>query len=442
MKIASQTDTASGTLRQTLVKGPRRSRLGQGIIGFCCTASLALGGFLYWRDLPPEVNVPTPTMPSPNAYDFFNRAASLERDGNKVDYAISNVHRSGAPEDKPYSTAEKAALVQENGPALQELRTGLSYPYEQPPARSFSALMPYLSKYRQTARLMLLEAQVKGEQGDWPVAASTDLDIIRLGSAVPHGGSMIAGLVGVAITAIGQKQLWKDAEHLSAPQARDTARLLRNITFVSFGQVLQEEEWSDEAGMAEFMARPRWRGSAEAFSSEDATIGEKASFWLRMQPFSKQQIMDNYRRYMDGLVANGRLPYTTPGTEPPVPTDPINQVLLPVFSGGRFRWAKSEAQIVLLTTELELRAYSLDHHRYPSSLPELVPSYEPSNPTDPFALCSPLHYRSDGHSYLLYSVGPDGKDDGGTPCKPANGSHMDNYQIGDKGDIVVGVNTP
>ncbi len=101
-----------------------------------------------------------------------------------------------------------------------------------------------------------------------------------------------------------------------------------------------------------------------------------------------------------------------------------------------------DAEKTLLTTTLALRAYFLEHHRYPSSLQELVPTYLPALPGDPFALSGPVHYRSDGRSYLLYSVGPDGKDDGGVPCKPSNTTRMNNYQAEDKGDVVVGVNTP
>lgn len=433
-------EITSGRLGQTLVKGPRRSRTGQRILGFCGTIAVALGGFLYWRDLPPEIHVPTPAMPSPNALDYFIRAANLEKDSTKVDWAIASVHTGAVRDDRLYSTAEKAALIRENAPALLEFRKGLTYPYQQPPMRSFSARLPYYAKTRALARLLMLEAQVKGEQGDWGGAASTDLDNIRMGAAVPRGGTLIAGLVGIAITAIGEKQLWKDADHLNATQARSAIRSLNSITFVPYSQVMQEEEWGTEAGLAESMRSPHWRGACEEFSSDNAS--EALLFWLRLQPYSKRQIMDNYTRYMDSLVANARLPYVASSAEPPIPNDPINNVLAPFFSSAGFRAVRMDTQTDQLTTALALRAYFLEHHQYPAHLQELVPSYLPSLTADPFAHSGPLSYRVNGSSYLLYSVGPDGKDDGGIPCKPAQGTHMNSYDATSKGDIVVGVNTP
>ncbi|MHC5540499.1 hypothetical protein ACYOEI_19950, partial [Singulisphaera rosea] len=46
----------------------------------------------------------------------------------------------------------------------------------------------------------------------------------------------------------------------------------------------------------------------------------------------------------------------------------------------------------------------------------LTPGLLSAIPSDPFAAKQgPLVYRNTGSGALLYSVGPDGKDDGGTP---------------------------
>jgi hypothetical protein len=84
---------------------------------------------------------------------------------------------------------------------------------------------------------------------------------------------------------------------------------------------------------------------------------------------------------------------------------------------------------------------------YPASLSQLVPSYLHSVPIDPFTPSSmPLLYRLNGAKYILYSIGPDMHDDGGTPI-----SDKTRRDILDKnapyavwpnshGDIVAGVN--
>jgi len=99
---------------------------------------------------------------------------------------------------------------------------------------------------------------------------------------------------------------------------------------------------------------------------------------------------------------------------------------------------------------LALHAYQLDHGSYPATLTALVPGYLNSIPDDPFALNGPLRYRLKGQQYVLYSIGPDGKDDGGVPSKdgvklavPAqkrpNRSQV-TITAESTGDIVAGVN--
>ena len=60
-----------------------------------------------------------------------------------------------------------------------------------------------------------------------------------------------------------------------------------------------------------------------------------------------------------------------------------------------------------LLTSLRLRK---DY--YPDALVELVPAYLDHEPVD-FADRKPLRYRRKGGDYVLYSIGADGKDDGG-----------------------------
>jgi hypothetical protein len=63
-----------------------------------------------------------------------------------------------------------------------------------------------------------------------------------------------------------------------------------------------------------------------------------------------------------------------------------------------------------------LAAFRAEHGRYPAKLDDLAPKYLPTVPNDLFA-DKPLIYRSSEHGYLLYSVGPNGKDDGGKTCE-------------------------
>lgn len=83
------------------------------------------------------------------------------------------------------------------------------------------------------------------------------------------------------------------------------------------------------------------------------------------------------------------------------------------------------AERTLLRVIPALAAYQADQGRPPASLEDLVPAYLPSVPLDPYT-GKPLHYRIRGDICTVYSVGPNGQDDGG----------MDGREEGDDGDIV------
>jgi hypothetical protein len=68
-----------------------------------------------------------------------------------------------------------------------------------------------------------------------------------------------------------------------------------------------------------------------------------------------------------------------------------------------------------VTTAIALKRYQLRHGNLPPNLSALVPEFLPAVPLDPVD-GNPLHYRPNGDgTYLLYSVGSNGKDDGGNP---------------------------
>jgi hypothetical protein len=71
----------------------------------------------------------------------------------------------------------------------------------------------------------------------------------------------------------------------------------------------------------------------------------------------------------------------------------------------------------LTEISLVLGAYRTEHGRYPQELRELQPRFLPALPKDPYG-GEDFRYRAEDHTpegdgYVLYSVGPDGKDNGG-----------------------------
>jgi hypothetical protein len=80
----------------------------------------------------------------------------------------------------------------------------------------------------------------------------------------------------------------------------------------------------------------------------------------------------------------------------------------------RARHDRSQAELRLLRTDIALRLFRSGRGKFPRKLDELIPNHLDSIPLDPFS-GKPLVYEWRTNSYLLYSIGPDGKDDRGTP---------------------------
>jgi hypothetical protein len=95
-----------------------------------------------------------------------------------------------------------------------------------------------------------------------------------------------------------------------------------------------------------------------------------------------------------------------------------------VFQGAKTRHDISAAKRRLITAELALRIFQSEHGQPPAQLSDLVPRYLPRVPIDPFTE-KELIYRPQGTNWLLYSVGEDGTDDGGTPASRNRGAKGD-----------------
>ena len=94
----------------------------------------------------------------------------------------------------------------------------------------------------------------------------------------------------------------------------------------------------------------------------------------------------------------------------------LGQILMSLISPD-VRWFadlndRGAMQFDLTRLAFALAAYRADRGRYPAKLADLTPKYVAKVPKDIFN-DSELHYRQEEGGYLLYSVGPNGRDDGG-----------------------------
>jgi hypothetical protein len=290
-----------------------------------------------------------------------------------------------------------------------------------------------------------VESHARSERGDWEGACRSTLDILHLGQDIPRGGALISSLVGGAVNAIGRKELIQIVPHLNAGAARQAALQIEELEEKRFSaaDMFQEEKWAGLAQLQKSMKSSNWRSiGALAEPVDDPVAKWKTDF--RLQLCSKRGVVRSYTNYMDTLIERNRLTYKSALAAPalPLPSDPINEVLLPVFERARCNLARDATGNCQMATMLALRAFQLERGRYPTTLRELTPRYLKHVPIDPFGDTEPLRYENQGNTYLLYSIGPDGVDDGGRPIEAGSGSRSTRYYIlpDSKGDAVAGIN--
>jgi len=433
-----------------LVPKPKR-RIGRNLI--LVTILSLVGVLVAWGRFiadDPVLTIPKPVLPNPNAFDAYVTAGRSLINAKQIDAA------SYTRPPVPISLEQKEALVQQNAGALQTLRQGFAYEYRNPPIRSLFVPTPQYGTFRRLARLLAIQSQVRAAQHDWGGAADSALDAIRLGIDVPHGGGLEVHGVGVSCELSGQRALWGTIEHLNAAQAQTATQRLETtmVRHVPFANTIQEEKWAGLAQIIQFFHSARKRGvflEANGLAGRDASTSRRytAVFFLL---YGKKRVLKDYAEYMDAIAAGAGRPYPLKMLPPPIPEDPINQTFVSVIgdlrSDLRFNDVTIRAQDGILLVALALHAYHLEHGRYPATLAELAPAYLKKLPNDPFAMQGTFGYVGKGSAYTLYSVGPDGKDDGGKPIEdPASNPtatprtrHL--VHENSVGDIVAGINRP
>lgn len=86
-----------------------------------------------------------------------------------------------------------------------------------------------------------------------------------------------------------------------------------------------------------------------------------------------------------------------------------------ILDHSRLRW---QAERRLVMTALAVEQFRRRHGRLPEQLDNLLPEFLAQLPLDPFTGQS-LYYRPKDGGYLLYSTGPNGRDNGGTRWQDA-----------------------
>lgn len=160
-----------------------------------------------------------------------------------------------------------------------------------------------------------------------------------------------------------------------------------------------------------------WPGGGPFVAIRNFRLGMVApSFYVS----DEIELLEAMERHVDASRARtypAALAALRTGRASPKPPErgPLATALWPSFRRVYKTRYRALARRRLAAAALAMRLYELDHGgRRPARLPDLVPTYLPAVPDDPFAANGPpIRYLPDANRPLLYSVFKNGEDDGG-----------------------------
>jgi hypothetical protein len=281
------------------------------------------------------------------------------------------------------------------------------------------ALLPHLPKLRSFSRLLGADAALAATDGQ-PARALADLDaLVGMTRHIASEPLLIGQMVQDGCLSVAQESLRRLLE-TTAIDAADNRALDLTLAGVDlydpFARAIQAERclglWAFDVARADPV---RWR----AVAGNQITPGSLCSAVLRPvgSPLLK---MDEqfYLHFMAEGLALARRRERVSAAEwgdadlrYPWYAD-VTRLMLPAFSLAGNRRDEAVARLALARGGLAIDLFHRRNRRYPEALAEVEGILSQSLPTDPFS-GQALRYHRQGSGYVLYSVGVNGRDDGG-----------------------------
>jgi len=334
----------------------------------------------------------------------------------------------------------------------------------QPSPELISILLPGAQHTREIARGLALLANRRIADGRIDDAIRISRVIHRIGRLSSAGGTLIEGLVGIAIDGIGfeldnrlittpsitkaslnklQSQLEKLPPISSLAEKIDlTERYMYLDTTIALArhgpQVLSlvtDGSAADDSPILSSLAKAvsgslvDWDlvlKSGNYWYDELKRINDIKSFSQRAIENKKLAVRLTALRVEAGNPATIAKQILFSGKSIPQITSThmsniLVSLLVPAVQSAVSAEIRNDARMGITLTACALQAYQRDYKRYPDSLAALGGVYIKRLPEDPFRGKS-LIYRLQAKSFLLYSVGPNLKDEGGKGRDEDNGT--------------------
>ncbi len=347
------------------------------------------------------------------------------------------------------------AVLAENKDALESLdaamtKNGVDWqiPMTSPAIR---ILLPDLSGQRRLANLASHRAMLEHQQGN-DVATLRDLErILFIADAVEHQPALVSHLVAVGCRALAIDDVRQMSPSLKIGDGGNGA-----IPPAKLRQFIDRllDDRADRDGQIRALLCERMmeldcarllaagKLSLSSISGGGGATPAQAALGMALRPMAMGDglLMIRFTTAMKQAFERSNDFPTFSKTRPEYPPEVMNnswrhvlaRMLLPSFDRSIETSFRICASRRLSATALAVRWYRVGHAgKPPASLDELVPTYLPAVPLDPFSERRPLQYSPRPDDPILYSNGENCQDDGGseeaTNPRQANTPHRNEW---------------
>ena len=277
-----------------------------------------------------------------------------------------------------------------------------------------SALLPHVQKLRGAARLLQLDAQRCAWHGDVPGTTRAMHGMFRAAASLDDEPVLISQLVRNAIQGMACRELARSLPHVSFTP--DDLKLLRQDLAAAQSRVPMQQAWSGERvlGMTAFhdpqAARemhPGRLGVHWAFIRGDDLIS-----YLQVMAHMEAAAAEPWPAALAEVQKAEQEVKTLAGSGLDHLRHPLTLLFVPAGKAAFQAGARNDAMLAAADTAIAIELFRRQHGQLPAKLAELVPRFLDAVPTDPFD-GQPLRYLLQPNEYRIYSIGTNGKDDGG-----------------------------
>ena len=360
---------------------------------------------------------PTPPV-GENAADVYQQAFLKFAARNKADRVLHIVGTTRLPElgepIAPKMLEGIADYLARNQEALDLLHKAAAYRESRYPVNILAGHampVPHLINLRQAARLLYLEAILATERSNAKRATRAVLTSLALGRSVEKEPTVTSWLLGIVYHGYARESLERMLSRMPLTDAQ-----LKELGD-AFKAAYDPDSFTRALAGERCMGIAIYRNPAAGGTLKSGMPSLLVLQFIGMLDMDQKEYLDIMNAQIgtatQDIAERRRIAMAASGRIATLPKwYQVSRVVLPRIDLTFLEDLKCAAYLRVTYTALAVERYRTANEELPDYLAELVPAYFDEVPLDPFADES-LRYKRTKGGYVVYSVGRNGKDDGG-----------------------------